>query len=361
MIEMNSFDREPKTLKNEIFESFKNIYKSGFWVLGKNVDEFENKWAKKIKTKYCAAVANGLDALLIGMKALNIKEGDEVITTPLTAFASTLSIINVGAKPVFVDVDKSGLLNPNNIEKKITKKTKAILYVHLYGQCKDLSKLKRICARNKIYLIEDCAQSHLAANRFGNSGSFGDFAAWSFYPTKNLGAFGDAGAITSNNLKFIKICKKIRNYGQSSRYNHDFKGVNSRMDEIQAGILIEKLKYLNLWNRKRNLVAKKYNQGIKNSKIKILERVGSKKDSYYLYVVQTKFRSRLIKHLSNNKIRSIIHYPILSYNQKFNYKYRKSGNFKNAETISKTCLSIPCHPYLKNDEVNHVIKVLNEF
>ena len=173
------------------------------------------------------------------MRALDIKPGDEIITTPLTAFASTLSIINSGAIPVFIDVDEHGLLNLTNIEKKITKKTKAILYVHLYGQCKDLSNLKKICKSKKIYLIEDCAQSHLSESRSGKSGSFGDFAAWSFYPTKNLGAIGDAGAINSNYVKLINKFRKIRNYGQTSRYKHVIKGVNSRMDEIQANFIYE--------------------------------------------------------------------------------------------------------------------------
>ena len=361
MIEMNSFNREPTKLKKKIINSFKNIYKSGWWVLGKNVNNFEKKWAKTINRKYCAAVANGLDALEIGMKALNIKEGDEVITTPLTAFASTLSIINIGAKPVFIDVDQSGLLNLKNIGQKINKKTKAILYVHLYGQCKDLSELKKICLTKKIYLIEDCAQSHLSESEFGKSGTFGEFAAWSFYPTKNLGAIGDAGAISSNNYEFIQKCKKIRNYGQTSRYRHTLKGVNSRMDEIQAGILNEKIDYLDTWNKMRSLIANRYEKEINNPKIKKLKRIKSKKDSFYLYVIQSRFRNKLITHLNNNNIKSIIHYPILSYNQKINYKFIKLENCRNAETLSKTCLSIPCHPFLKNKEINQIIKTLNEF
>ena len=361
MIEMNSFSREPASLRNKIFNRFKKIYSSGWWVLGKNIDKFENIWAKKINTKHCAAVANGLDALEIGMKALDIKEGDEIITTPLTAFASTLSIINIGAIPVFIDVDESGLLNLDDIKKKITKKTKAILYVHLYGQCKDLGTLKRICSSKKIYLIEDCAQSHLSESNSGKSGTFGEFAAWSFYPTKNLGAVGDAGAITSNNTQLINKCKKIRNYGQSSRYKHVIKGVNSRMDELQAGILIERLKYLELWNKKRKKIAEKYNKQIKNPKIEKLKRIKSKKDSFYLYVIKSKNRNKLVEYLNKKDIKSIIHYPILSYKQKFNFKYKKFEECYNAEEISKTCLSIPCHPFLKKKEINKIIKILNEF
>ena len=295
------------------------------------------------------------------MRALNIKPGDEIITTPLTAFASTLSIINLGAIPVFIDVDEHGLLNLTNIEKKITKKTKAILYVHLYGQCKDLSNLKKICKSKKIYLIEDCAQSHLSESKAGKSGSFGDFAAWSFYPTKNLGAVGDAGAINSNNLRLINKCRKIRNYGQTSRYKHVIKGVNSRLDEIQANFIYEKLKYLEKWNKKRKKIAEKKDKEIKNSKIKKLKRITSKKDSFYLYIIKSKYRNRLINYLNRNKIKSIIHYPILSFNQKFNFKYKKIEKCINAENISRSCLSIPCHQFLKNSEINKIIKTLNEF
>lgn len=361
MIEMNSLAKEPANLKNKIFKKFKEIYNSGWWISGKNIEIFEDKWAKTINTKYCAAVANGLDALEIGMRALNIKNGDEVITTPLTAFATTLSIINIGAIPVFIDVDEHGLLNLKNIEKKITKKTRAVLYVHLYGQCKDLSNLKKVCLSKKIHLIEDCAQSHLSSSDIGKSGSFGKFAAWSFYPTKNLGAIGDAGAITSDNAKLINMCKKIRNYGQTSRYKHITKGVNSRMDEIQAGILYQKLSYLELWNKKRNLIAERYNKEIKNPKIEKLKRIKSKKDSYYLYIIQSKNRNKLISYLKKKNIKSIIHYPILSYNQKLNFKFKKYENCNNAEKISKTCLSIPCHPFLNKKEINKVIRTLNEF
>lgn len=358
---MNSFSREPKQLRSEIINKFTEVVESGHWILGPNVEEFESNWASCVGLNHCAGVANGLDALQIGMKAIGLKPGDEIITTPLTAFASTLSIINIGAKPIFCDVDECGLLDLKNIKNKISNKTRAILFVHLYGQSQDLKLIQEFCEDEKIFLIEDCAQAHLSENKSGKSGSFGIFSAWSFYPTKNLGAIGDAGAITSNNMKLINDCKKIRNYGQTDRYNHELSGVNSRLHEVQAAILNTKLNYLDEWISKRNLIASHYNSEIKNSEIKPLNRVSCIRDSFHLFVILSKKRDTLQKYLNDNEIQSIIHYPILSHHQRFKYEYETRDTLSNALSISSQCLSIPCHPFLSNEEIDKILCKLNEF
>lgn len=364
MIEISHLNHENKLLEKKFINELSSIIKSKNYILGNKVKIFEKNFSRFAGCSFTVGLNSGLDALIFSLISVGIKKGDYVVTTSVSAYATALAIYHIGAIPIFLDIDvETGLISYEELV-KIAKKKKinSLILVHLYGRIHPkIQKIINFCKKEKITIIEDCAQSHGAKYKNLTAGSIGKVAAWSFYPTKNLGAVGDAGAITSNNTQLINKCKKIRNYGQSSRYKHVIKGVNSRMDELQAGILIERLKYLELWNKKRKKIAEKYNKQIKNPKIEKLKRIKSKKDSFYLYVIKSKNRNKLVEYLNKKDIKSIIHYPILSYKQKFNFKYKKFEECYNAEEISKTCLSIPCHPFLKKKEINKIIKILNEF
>jgi len=256
---------EQKYIKNKkrFLKIADEVLGSGRYILGPFVTEFEEKFAEYIGVKYCIGVGNGLEALQIGLMALGIGKGDEVITTSLSAVATSLAIKAVGAKPVFVDIDEYYHLDADQIEKYINKKTKAILPVHLYGQSADLDKILKIAKKHKLFVIEDCAQAHGTEYKNKKVGTFGDVGCFSFYPTKNLGAFGDGGCIVTNNKKIADLAKMIRNYGQKNRYEHIVYGINSRLDELQAAFLLEKLKDLDNDNLKKTKKSKNILQFIK--------------------------------------------------------------------------------------------------
>lgn len=363
-INFNEFGREPEDLLKNQVTAVENVLKSGWFILGKKVKEFEDIWANTIQTSNCVGVANGLDAIEIGLISLGIGAGDEVITTSLTAFATSLAILKAGAKPVFADIDAStGCIDIDSIENLINSKTKALIAVHIYGRSCEISKLQKLCVREKIFLVEDCAQAHGAIYNNNYVGSFGSFGAWSFYPTKNLGAIGDAGAITSNNASLIEKITYLRNYGQTEKYKHDFKGANSRLDELQAAILIERLKFLNQWTLRRRDIAKKYWEAIDNPKIKLLkEPLNELEHVHHLFVVLTSKRDHFLSYLRNKGINSLLHYPIPNHKQKVfkNYDFTKF-NLDKVEEFCATCISLPINPYLTNDEINYVIDSCNEY
>ena len=364
MISINDFKAENDQIRTSIFESIQRVIDSGWYILGNELKSFESNWSRICKVKHSLGVGNGMDAIEIILKSLNIGQGDEVITTSCTAFATVLAIIKTGATPVIADIDiDTGLMTIESSNRCLTNNTKAIILVHLYGQMKEMHKWQAFSKENKVFLIEDCAQSHLAISNGKVSGTYGIAGAYSFYPTKNLGAFGDAGMIITDDDQVANQSSMIRNYGQSERYYHPIIGLNSRLDELQAAILNERVKWLNEFTQKRKWIANQYFNGIKNNLIQLLSRPDHEDEHvYHLFVIKCEKRETLMKYLNKNNIQSLIHYPIPIHYQEscLNIKRDPLG-LKNSENFSSICLTIPCHPQLTTENVDYIINVLNNF
>ena len=364
MILMNDFKNEPQDLLDAEIDACKRVLNSGYWILGKEVINFEKVWSSYIDISYTVGCANGLDAIEIGLRALNIGLGDEVITTPNTAFATVLAIIRSGATPVLADINPdNGMLDPNSVKRCINKNTKAIILVHLYGQIGPINELLEVSKNSNLHLIEDCAQAHGAKFENKFAGSFGIFAAWSFYPTKNLGAVGDAGALTTNNLELAEKARSIANYGQSVRYHHPYIGMNSRLDELQAALLSERIKYLDAWTIKRRNIANIYSNNIKNKFINLMPLPIHKEGHvHHLFVVNSDKRDNLQTYLKEKSISTLIHYPIPIHHQPPCLSIKKDPQgLTNSEIFSKTCISLPCHPGLSTLEIEKIIMTINSF
>lgn len=349
------FAGEVKKRKGEYDLAFSRVLNSGWYILGNEVENFEKELAKYLKVRYCVGVGNGLEALQIALMTLGIGRGDQVITTPVSALATTLSIMAVGAEPVFVDINENGQIDSTKIEKAITKKTRAIIPVDLYGQPADLVEIRKICKKYKLFLIEDAAQAHGATLKGKKLGSYGDIGCFSFYPTKNLGAFGDGGALVTNNKKYAEMFKILRDYGQSSKYLHTHYGLNSRLDELHAAILRTKLKHLESDNKVRRRIAKRYIGNLKNvTGLEIVLPPRIEDSNFHLFVVKTYKRDGLKKYLADRGVPSSIHYPIAIPDQPlFGGKY-KSLRIPVARKFVKQILSIPCHPFMKRSEIEYV-------
>jgi dTDP-4-amino-4,6-dideoxygalactose transaminase len=364
MILMNDFKAEPPELKKAMLSAAERVIESGWYVLGNEVVSFERQWSSICDVNYAIGVANGMDAIEIAIRALNIGVGDEVITTPMTAFATVLAILRAGAVPVLADINPdSGLLNIDSVVRCLTSKTKAVVLVHLYGQLRDISLWEKLCIDNNLYLIEDCAQSHLAELNGKFAGSFGEAGAYSFYPTKNLGAIGDAGVLVTNNEAIAERASKLRNYGQSIRYHHPELGLNSRLDEIHAAMLSERLKWLASFTERRREIADQYRAGIDNNKISLLSVPQERSaHAYHLFVIKTSNRDALQKHLQENDVQSLIHYPVPVHHQEScrDIKIDPNGLLE-SELYATQCLSIPCHPQMTDAEVEQVINLINSF
>lgn len=362
MILMNDFRKEYQLLGGEVDRVVKKSFESGWYILGKSVEQFEKNFAKYIGVKYCVGVGNGMEALQISLMALGIGKGDEVITVSNTAVATALAISNTGAKPVFVDIDEYYHLNLDEVEKKITAKTKAIVPVHLFGQMVDMDKLLRIAKKNNLKIVEDACQAHGASFKGKKAGSFGDLGSFSFYPTKNLGAYGDGGAITTNSKELYEKCLMLRNYGQTGRYEHLIKGLNSRLDEVQASILNLKLKKLGKYIKSRQKIAKLYKKHLEGvSQIKLPEIRENSEHSFHLFVIEADRRDELQKFLKDEGVQSLIHYPIPIHKQEcFISEYM---NLELLETgkAAKRILSLPVHPLMTIDEVKKVCSLIKEF
>lgn len=364
MICMNDLHSRDEGLINSELEAVERVLRSGWWVLGSEVESFEIEWASWLGIPFAVGCGNGMDAIEIGLRALGIGDGDEVITTPMTAFATVLAIYRCGATPVLADISSdSAMLDPESVKRCITPKTKAVILVHLYGRMGPVEELLDICNAHSIFLVEDCAQAHGAKSNAGPAGSFGEFAAWSFYPTKNLGAIGDGGALTSANPKIIEVTKFLRNYGQSVRYQHPVLGMNSRLDEVQAAILKVRLQHLNKWTELRRRVATRYAQEINNPQVRVLPLPENRNEHvHHLFVVTHPERDKLQEHLKNNGIEALIHYPIPIHHQEpcKNIQMDPQG-LKRAEQHALECLSLPCHPRLAEADIDRVISVVNGF
>ena len=357
------FTQEYKIRKKEYTHAFDRVMTSGVYILSKEVQEFENNLAKYLNVKYCVGVANGLEAIQIALMVKGIGPGDEVITTPISAVATTLAILAVGAEPIFADTNEKGQIDSVQIEKLITKNTKAILPVDLYGQPCDLVKIKEICKKHKLFLIEDACQAIGSTLDGKKLGTYGDVGCFSFYPTKNLGAFGDGGCLVTNNEKLAKTYRELRDYGQQTKYVHIRYGLNSRLDELHAALLSVKLNYLDKDNAKRRIVAKRYIDKLKNIKgLELILPENLDDSNFHLFVIKTKKRDELKKYLADNGIPSLIHYPITIPDQPmFKAKYRNL-KIPIARKFVKEILSLPCHPYLDDNEVDYVSgKIVNFF
>ncbi len=364
MILMNDFSREPQDLKSTMVDAAKRVFDSGWYILGNELNNFEAEWAHTCGSAHSIGVGNGMDAIEIILRALDISAGDEVITSPMTAFATVLAIYRAGAQPVLADIDPlTGLLSPASVVRCISKKTKAIVLVHLYGQVREMHLWKEVVAGSQVALIEDCAQSHLASEKGRVAGNFGIAGAYSFYPTKNLGALGDAGAIVTNDAKIDNKARLLRNYGQSERYVHTEIGLNSRLDEMQAAILYERCKWLAEFTNRRKDIARAYFKRINNDAVKLLAPpLEASSHVYHLFVVLTDNREDFQSHLFAKSVQTLIHYPVPIQNQKPCMDLRRDPNgLECAIDHSEKCLSIPCHPQMSDEDVEKVVEAVNEY
>lgn len=354
--------RQTSSIREEINNAISHILDTSGFILGNEVELFEKEFANYCNVKYAAGVDNGTSALEMSLRALGIGTGDEVIMPAHTFIATASSIVAVGAKPVLLDIDPiSYNLDPEKIQSKITGKTKAIVPVHLYGNLCDMEKIQEIAKKNNLKIIEDACQAHGAKYKGKRAGSFGDVACFSFYPSKNLGAMGDAGIIVSDNEEIINKIKMLRNYGQSRKYHHDFFAYNRRLDSLQAAILRIKLKYLDEWNEKRRANAKIYDSLLKG--VIATPQISQDVESvFYVYCIQTENRDELQNFLTENEIYTGIHFPVPVHLQKaFSKLGYKEGDFSITENISKKILSLPMFPELKKEEIEYVCEKIKEF
>ena len=363
MIKFLDVYRQDKNLHKSIIKDINKLFKKNDFILGREVINFENNFAKFCKSKYAISCANGTDAITIALKSLNLPDQSEVIIPAMTYCSTAFAVINANLKPVLVDTEYlKPTMNLNDLKRKITKKTKVILPVHLYGSVANLNGIKKLIKNKKIFLIDDCAQAHGAFDDSLNKsnkkiGSTSDISCFSFYPGKNLGAYGDGGIITTNNKKFYKIIKKIRNLGSEKKFIHEYVGLNSRLDTIQAIILNKKIKRLTNLNKKRQKIARIYNIKINNKKIVKLKY--SKSCVYHQYVILVKDKKKLIELFKKKDIGFGFHYPFAIHQLKVFKKQFKNKKFKNAERIAKEGISIPIDPGLSKKNIQIIIRTLN--
>ncbi len=361
-IAANRLDKGFYRYQDEFEAKALSVLRSGWYVLGKEVSSFEEEFAKYVGTKYCVGLASGLDALWIAFRILGIGEGDEVLVQGNTYIASVMGITINGATPVFIEPDMYYNIDAEKLEQKITDKTKAILVVHLYGQASNMGPIMEIARKHNLKVVEDCAQSHGACFNGQMTGSFGDIGCFSFYPSKNLGAFGDAGAVTVNDEELAKKFRIFRNYGSEKRYYNMVVGTNSRLDELQAGLLRVRLSHLNELNKEREEICTRYLNNIKNPKL-ILPSVRENSTTvWHQFVVRAAERQRFIDHLSANEIGSIIHYPIPPHlAQAYEYLGFRKGSFPITEQYADEVLSLPLYNGMTNEEQDYVIEAINSF
>ena len=357
-----SFLPMEKELNDDLRGAFDRVFTRSWYIEGVEDEAFEKAFAAYCETKYCVGVGNGLDALMLALKALGIGEDDEVIVPSNTYIATALAVTYVGATPVFVEPKiETFNINPERIEQAITEKTKAIMPVHLYGQACDMDPIMEIARKHGLKVVEDCAQAHGATYKGQKVGTFGDVAGFSFYPGKNLGALGDAGAVVTNNEELAAKIRALGNYGSDYKYHHIYKGNNSRLDELQAAFLAAKLPHLERMNVERRRIAAMYSEGIKNEKVILPYVPGDMVPVWHIYGIRCKDRDALEKHLNEKGIGTNKHYPIPMHMQEC-YKDLNipEGVLPIAEEISATELSIPMYYGMTDDEVKYVIDSINE-
>ncbi|MCB9496552.1 MAG: DegT/DnrJ/EryC1/StrS family aminotransferase [Fibrobacteria bacterium] len=364
MITMNDFKRDDEQLVASELAATERVLRSGWWVLGPEVRAFESEWASWSGARFAVGVANGMDALEIGLRAIGVGPGDEVVTTPMTAFATILAILRCGAAPVLADIDAdTGIIDPVSVERCLTPRTRAVAVVHLYGQAGPVEALSELCRSRGIHLVEDCAQAHGAEASGRPCGTWGSFAGWSFYPTKNLGCLGDGGALSTESEEIDARARVLRNYGQSIRYHHPEVGLNSRLDELQAAILRERLKRLDAWTARRRQVARAYADGIRHPSVRVLPLPSDpRRHVHHLFVVTTPVRDALQGHLKERGVESLFHYPIPVHRQDPCTDIgRDPAGLAVAEKHAAECLSLPIHPGLTDAEIDTVVSAVNSF
>lgn len=338
------------------------VLRSGWYIMGKELEAFEKEWADYIGTKYCVGLANGLDALKISFHLLDIKQGDEVIVCANAYIACVMGITVDGATPVFVEPDEYDNIDVDKIEEAITPKTKAILAVHLYGQACNMTKIMNIAKKYNLKVVEDCAQSHGNHWNAKKVGTFGHVACFSFYPSKGCGAFGDGGCITTDNKELAKKFKVYRNYGSEKRYHNMIIGSNSRLDEIQAGLLRVKLKHLDELNDERCKIAERYLAEINNPLVKLPKVRPNADSTWHQFVIHTSKRDELQKYLADREIGTLIHYPIPPHlSEAYSYLGKIVGDYPIAEKYSKEVLSLPMYNGITDEEQTLIINAINEF
>ncbi len=354
-------------LKTEIDNAIEKVITDSKFIQGEDVEKFEEEFSNYIGTRYCIGVNSGTDALILGIRALGLSQGDEIILPANTYISGALAASENGFKPVFVDIDEKDYgINLNDLKNKINSRTKAVIVVHLNGLPDKIDEIKEVIKKSgkNIFLIEDACQAHGALYKGKKVGSFGIFSAFSFYPGKNLGAWGDAGAITTNDKNLAGKYKLLREYGQSQKYFHDIVGVNSRLDTIQAAVLRTKLPYLDSWNAKRREIAFKYDKFFKENLtfIKIPNHFKDRESVYHLYAIRVKKRDELREHLAKNNIQALIHYPIPLHLQKaYGYLGYSKGDFPITEKVSLEILSLPMYPQITDEIQSYILDKISEF
>jgi dTDP-4-amino-4,6-dideoxygalactose transaminase len=360
MIEYENLKKVNRPYFEDYKAAFERVLESGWFVLGRNVEEFEKEFAAFNNTGFCAGVASGLDALTISLLALDLPKGSEVIVPSNTYIATILSVIQSGHVPVLVEPDISTYnINPALIERSITSKTRAVMVVHLYGKPCDMDPIMEICRQRNLYLIEDCAQAHGAEYKGKKTGSFGDMAAFSFYPTKNLGCLGDGGAVLTNNGEWDKKIRMIRNYGSAKKYYNDYVGMNSRLDEMQAAFLRIKLRDLNNITAHKRKLAGIYFEILNDGFIKPVVKKDFY-DVYHIFNIRHSKRDELRKYLVENEVITEVHYPVPPHRQKA-MSFLKDQSFPVSEEIHATTLSLPISVSHTADEIVQVAELLNRF
>ena len=358
-----SFRPMEKELSKDLHEAFEHVYNQSWYIRGSEDESFEKEFAEYCCTQYCVGVGNGLDALMLALKAFGVGKGDEVIIPSNTFIATALAVSYVGADPILVEPDiQTFTIDSSLIERAVTERTKAIIPVHLYGQACDMDPIMRIAKKHNLIVIEDCAQAHGALYNGKKVGSIGDAGCFSFYPGKNLGALGDAGAVVTNNAKIAEKIRALGNYGSIQKYNHVYKGYNSRLDEIQAAFLRVKLRHLDQMNDNRRHIALLFSQGIDNPRIKKPFVHPKCVPVWHIYGIRCDDCEELQKYLNGKGIGTNRHYPIPIHLQEcYQSLQKKKGSYPIAEEISKTEISIPMYYGMTNEEVNYIVSTINSF
>jgi dTDP-4-amino-4,6-dideoxygalactose transaminase len=354
-IKFTNFARENQEIGNEINEAIQRVLRSGRYILGDELLGFEKEFSQYIGAKYAAGVNSGSDALYLSIKALGIGKGDEVITVGHTFISTVDAITRNGALPILVDIDpETYCIDVSKIEEKVTGRTKAILPVHIYGHPVEMDAIIELAKRKNLFVIEDACQAHGADYKGKKVGSIGDVGCFSFYPTKNLGAYGDAGMVVSNNKNLSDKVRQIRNYGQCDHYHYDLPGINSRLDEIQAAILRVKLRHLEEWNQKRRGAARMYSELLKGRGLVLPVEKEYARHVYHLYVVRHSLRDKIARALADDRIQTLIHYPVAVHRQKSYKDEYDWGQLPLTEQVTNQIISLPMHQWLEPSDVSRI-------
>ena len=353
-----------ESIREELDAAVHEVFTKSQFIGGELVKKFETEFAAKLQSKHCIGTGNGTDSLFIILKALGIGPGDEVITPAFSFIASAEVISLTGARPVFVDVDPVFYtISPTEVEKKINTKTKAVIAVHLYGQAASVSQLQALSKKHNLFLIEDCAQAHLTKENGKSVGTFGIASAFSFYPTKNLGAYGDGGCVLTQDDALAEKIRRVANHGALQKDDHEIEGTNSRLDSLQASVLSIKLKYLQQWNDRRVAIAKQYHQLLLKAEVVLPEVRENTEHTFHIYAIRCKQRNALRKYLNEQGIDTLIHYPqAIPLTNTYKHMGYSSKDFPVAVQLQEEILSLPVFPELTREQVTHVASnILNFF